>query len=103
MSEIVNLIRTSTGKVRTVCWSCDRSSRPRVARPDGRPSWVDWPRGWSETPAAMDRVNHDGSTGPMFTCPACARLRAERQAAGEDVLLAPSPRRAAAIAVRRGR
>lgn len=100
MSDIVNLIPTSTGKVRTVCWSCDRRSRPRVARPDGRPSWWDWPRGWSESPASMDHVNADGSRGPTFTCPHCARLRVDRQAAGADVLLQASPRRAAAIAAR---
>lgn len=44
----------------------------------------------------MDHVNADGSRGPTFTCPHCARLRVDRQAAGADVLLHPSPRRAAA-------
>ncbi|WLP91302.1 hypothetical protein [Gordonia sp. NB41Y] len=97
-TEIVNLVPTSTGTVRTVCSSCDRLSRPRRANAHGQPHWADWPRGWSEAPYPRDFVHADGSLGSTFTCPRCARLRAERQAAGITPLLEPSPRRIARIA-----
>lgn len=99
--SIVNLIPTSTGKVRTVCFYCDRTSRPRRVDANCRPSWSDWPRGWSEGCYDPEHVNADGSTGSVWTCPACNRLVRERQAGGVTPLLTPSPRRARAIAERR--
>ncbi|WP_454174977.1 hypothetical protein [Gordonia sputi] len=100
-SQIVNLVPTSTGKVRTVCFYCERVSRPRLVDSRGRPSWSDWSRGWSEGCFASQHVNADGSTGSVWTCPACNRLARERQAEGVTPLLVPSPRRVQAIAARR--
>lgn len=70
----VNVERTRSGRVRPVCRHCGRRGRP-VISPEGRV----WPHqlavGWTSTPYSPDDVHRDGSTGDLFTCPACATVR----------------------------
>lgn len=92
-----NWVPTRSGKVRAVCQWCDHRSRPVEPSDDGRPGFWDL-RGWSESPFPVSFEHRDGTHGSLYTCPACLRLRAERQAAGIRPLLSPSPARAVAVA-----
>ncbi|AMS02960.1 hypothetical protein SEA_MAGICMAN_39 [Gordonia phage MagicMan] len=97
-SEIANLEMIRDGrKVRAVCQSCDRRSRPVATRVGGAPSLWDL-SGWSAATYPENFVHSDGSRGTVYTCPGCARTRDRRNAEGVRPLLSPAPRRAAAIA-----
>ena len=89
---IVNAETTKTGKLRVVCWSCDKRSRPFDPH-----MVVFGPAGWACAPYPESFEHRDGSTGRMFTCPACIKLRCTRERSGIQPLLTPSPRRAEVI------
>ncbi|AXH45804.1 hypothetical protein SEA_GEAZY_43 [Gordonia phage GEazy] len=86
-------------KVRAICQWCGRRSRPVAPRFGDEPSFWDL-SGWSAAPYPEDFTHRDGSSGTVYTCPACARLRDRRRADGISPLLSPSPARTAAIASR---
>lgn len=101
-SELIqNWEPAGDGRIRVVCQWCDRRSRPLQLTPDGKPHLWDLTDGWSETGFPPDYEHRDGSLGPQYTCPACTRLRQQRQQDGITPLLAPSSRRAAVMAGRR--
>lgn len=95
MADIVNTETTTTGKLRAVCECCDKRSRSFDPK-----SAAFGPTGWACAPYPAEFVHRDGSAGRRWTCPACIKLRRQRQRDGIRPLLAPSPRRAAAIASR---
>jgi hypothetical protein len=95
-ADLANWEATKTGKVRAVCEWCGRRSSPVFPCNDGRPALFDLGRGWSVAPYPIGYQHADGSRGPRYTCPACARVRDERQLAGIRPLLSPTPERAAA-------
>ncbi len=69
----MNTVTTASGRVRAVCESCGRMSRPVTPRSDGRLFLFDLSRGWSEAPYPPTFTHPDGSTGSLWQCPACAR------------------------------
>jgi|JI7StandDraft_1071085.scaffolds.fasta_scaffold15599_2 hypothetical protein len=77
MSAAVNTVRTRTGRLRPVCLVCNKQGPGMVTGPDGEPTLLDMPRGWSCAPYGADFKHRDGSTGSTFTCPSCNKqLRA---------------------------
>jgi hypothetical protein len=71
-----NLERTRSGRVRPVCEFCGRKGRAVQLDESGRVHLHQLGQGWSEAPYPADLVHRDGSTGDLFTCPACdTRLR----------------------------
>lgn len=89
---IMNTETTKTGNLRVVCWSCDKRSRPFD------PHIAFGPTSWACAPYPESFEHRDGSTGRRWTCPACIKLRHQRQRDGVRPLLTPSPRRAEVIA-----
>lgn len=79
MASNVNLITTTTGKLRPVCEFCGRLGR--AVEPDERGRIDVWElgRGWSIAPHAPDFRHRDGSTGDQFACPGCNALRKSGQ------------------------
>ncbi|TQM62596.1 hypothetical protein FBY41_2633 [Humibacillus xanthopallidus] len=58
-----------------MCEFCGRRGRAVVSDESGRVGILDLSRGWSVAPYPLAHVHADGSTGDLFTCPACdARL-----------------------------
>lgn len=92
----VNWEPNAGGKVRAVCQWYDKRSRPVTPSDDGRPGFWDL-HGWTESPYPLTHRHRDGSHGSLFTCPACQRLRAARQAAGILPLLTPAAHRAVGV------
>lgn len=87
MSARVGNLAIREGHGRPVCGSCGAISRQSfpVGR-DGRLESVPlvlWslPVGWSVAPYSADFQHRDGTTGDIWTCPACER----RLARGESI------------------
>ena len=76
MSGIVNFTVTRDGaKASAVCEWCDKRSRPVRRGSQGEPDLWALPVGWSQAPYGADTVHGDGSTGSLWTCPACQLKR----------------------------
>lgn len=73
MTAIVNVERTTTGRLRAVCEHCGRRSRPVDVGARDRLGVFDLPAGWWEVPYSPGTRHPDGSTGSLWCCPACAR------------------------------
>lgn len=89
MSGVVNTERMADGRVRAVCEWCGRKSRPSKPSPRGEVDLFEIAAGWSVAPYSPGFVHADGSTGDLWTCPACNRARFL-------VRLTPTPERQAA-------
>lgn len=77
--QVTNALRTATGKIRAVCQCCGSLSRAHAPNSYGDPDLCEMGRGWSEARFPADFLHEDGSTGSIYTCPACnALLLAER-------------------------
>lgn len=76
MSDIVNFTVTKDGlKASAVCRWCDKHSRPVRRNHRGEPDLWALPVGWCQAPHGSDTVHGDGSTGSLWTCPACDKRR----------------------------
>jgi hypothetical protein len=90
--EAVNVVRTSSGKVRAVCEFCGRQTRPVTPDPyRDEPGLFDLGRGWSMAPYPKTFTHPDGSTGSQYSCPDC-NARFDR---GESLRSRREPRRVA--------
>jgi hypothetical protein len=71
-----NVIPTRDGqKASAVCEWCDRKSQPVRRDYRGEPDLFELPRGWSQAPYSSEFMHDDGSTGSLWTCPACNKHR----------------------------
>lgn len=74
-AQYSNMIRTSKGTVRAICYCCGKTSKPGRPDHDGEPNLCRLGRGWSMAGYPADfKHSDDGSVGSTFTCPACNKL-----------------------------
>ncbi len=85
MQTPMNYTPMRGGKVAAICQCCGKKARATAPNSEGEPDLWAMPQGWSEAPFFADTVHSDGSTGSMYTCPACNKLlRAGRTLARRD-------------------